>query len=37
MPNPGRLLAATPEQPDAQPTSGTLQIPARSAIVVMEQ
>ena len=31
------LMAATPEQPDAQPTSGPLQIPARSAIVVMEQ
>jgi hypothetical protein len=37
IPNPGKLLAATPEQPDAQPTSGELQIPARSAIVVMEQ
>jgi hypothetical protein len=36
LPNPGRLVVATPEQPDAQPTSGTLQIPARSAVVVME-
>jgi len=37
LPHPGKLMAATPEQPDAQPTSGTLQIPARSAAVVMEQ
>lgn len=35
--NPGKLVAATPEQPDAQPTSGTLEIPARSSAVVMEQ
>lgn len=37
LPHPGRLVVATPEQPDAQPTTGTLQIPARSAVVVMEQ
>lgn len=37
IPNPGSLMAATPEQPEAQPVSGTLQIPARSAIVVMER
>jgi len=37
VPNPGSLMAATPEQPDARPVSGTLQIPARSAVVVMEQ
>ncbi len=37
IPNSGRLMTATPEQPDAQMASGTLQIPARSAIVVMEQ
>jgi hypothetical protein len=37
LPNPGRLAVATPEQPEAQPTSGTLQIPARSAAVVLEQ
>lgn len=37
IPNPGSLMAATPEQPDAQRVSGPLKIPARSAIVVMEQ
>ena len=36
LPNPGKLIAATPEQPSAQPTSGRLTIPARSAAVVME-
>lgn len=35
--NPGKLLVATPEQPDANPTSGILKIPARSAAVVMEE
>jgi hypothetical protein len=37
LPNAGRLMSATPEQPEAQPASSTLHIPARSAIVVMEQ
>jgi Domain of unknown function (DUF6259) len=37
LPNPGKLVVATPEYPDAQPTTGTLQIPARSAAVVMEK
>jgi hypothetical protein len=37
LPQPGKLAVATPEQPDAQPTSGALRIPARSAAVVMEQ
>jgi Domain of unknown function (DUF6259) len=37
LPNPGSLVTATPEQPEAQPTSGATRIPARSAIVVMEQ
>lgn len=37
LPNPGKLVMATPEQPDARPTDGTLTIPARSAAVVMEQ
>ena len=37
LPNPGKLVVATPEQPDAVPTDGTLQIPPRSAAVVMEQ
>ena len=35
--NPGKLVLATPEQPETQPTSGTLQVAARSAAVVMEQ
>jgi hypothetical protein len=37
LPSPGKLIMATPEQPDAKATSGTVQIPARSAAVVMEQ
>jgi hypothetical protein len=37
LPNPGKLVVATPENPEAQPTPGTLQIAARSAAVVMEQ
>jgi hypothetical protein len=37
LPNHGALTVATPEQPDARPTSGTLKIPARSVAVVMEQ
>ncbi|MDE3066686.1 MAG: hypothetical protein KGJ60_03955 [Verrucomicrobiota bacterium] len=37
LPHPGKLVAATPEHPDARPTDGTLKIPARSAAVVMEQ
>ena len=37
IPNVGSLKCASPEQPDAQPATGTLRIPARSAIVVMEQ
>ncbi len=37
LPHSGSLVVATPEQPDARPTTGTLQIPARSAAVVMEQ
>lgn len=35
--NPGPLMSATPEQPDAQPVSGAISIPARSIVVVMEQ
>jgi hypothetical protein len=34
--NAGKLVVATPEGSDAEPTDGTLQIPARSAAVVME-
>jgi hypothetical protein len=37
LPNAGSLMAATPEQLDAKSVSGSLRIPARSAIVVMEQ
>lgn len=37
LPNPGRLVFASPEQLDAKSVSGALQIPARSAVVVMEQ
>ncbi|HEX4231347.1 MAG TPA: DUF6259 domain-containing protein [Bryobacteraceae bacterium] len=37
LPNAGNLLIATPEQPDAQLAPATLRIPARSAMVVMEQ
>src|ERR1035441_3711158 len=36
LPNPGKLAVATPEHPEASPTSGTLRIPARSAAVLME-
>jgi len=37
LPNPRSLVVATPERPDAQPTPGTVQIPARSVAVVMEE
>jgi hypothetical protein len=37
LPNAGSLVSASPEQPDAQPCSKTLRIPARSALIVMEQ
>ena len=37
LPHAGRLQVATPEQPDAQPSSGTVRIPPRSAAVVLEQ
>jgi hypothetical protein len=37
LPRAGKLVVATPEQPDTVPTTGTLEIPARSAAVVMEQ
>lgn len=36
IPNPGSLIVATPEQPEGQQTTGTVQIPARSAAVVIE-
>ena len=37
LPNAGALVMATPEDPEARHTEGTLQIPARSAVVVMER
>jgi hypothetical protein len=37
LPKAGKLLTATPEDPDARATSGTLTIAARSAAVLMEQ
>jgi hypothetical protein len=37
LPHAGKLLMATPEQPEAVSTSGELIIPARSAAVIMEQ
>jgi hypothetical protein len=36
LPNSGKLVVATPEDPDGQTTTGTVQIPARSAAVVIE-
>ena len=37
IPHAGNLASATPEDPDAKPTGGTVDVPARSAVVVMEQ
>jgi len=37
LPRAGRLMVATPEQQDLQPSAETLDIPARSAAVLMEQ
>jgi N-glycosylase/DNA lyase len=37
MPNQGKLLAASPEKQEAWAVSGDIQVPARSAVVVMEQ
>jgi hypothetical protein len=36
IPDPGKLIVATPEQPEGLPTSGTLRIAARSAAVLIE-
>ncbi|HLI03409.1 MAG TPA: hypothetical protein VKU93_03975, partial [Terracidiphilus sp.] len=36
LPGAGDLIVATPEQPDGQPTTGTVSVPARSAAVVIE-
>ena len=37
MPHQGKLLAASPEKQEAWAVSGNIQVPARSAVVVMEQ
>jgi hypothetical protein len=37
LPNPGSLVMATPDQPEAVATTGSVQIPARSAAIVIEQ
>ncbi|MGF7079763.1 DUF6259 domain-containing protein [Mucilaginibacter sp. UYCu711] len=37
MPNQGKLVVASPEEQDAVATGGTVQIPPRSAVVIMEQ
>lgn len=36
LPNPGKFVMVTPEDPDTRPCSGTMRIPARSAAVLME-
>lgn len=36
MPNPGRLIVATPEDLDGRPATGSFRIPARSAAVLLE-
>lgn len=36
LPNPGKLIVASPEDPEGKPTTGALQIPARSVAVVVE-
>ncbi len=37
IPDCGKLVVATPDDPDAQPTQGVVEIPARCAAVVMEE
>lgn len=36
LPNPGKLGVATPENPEARTTDGSVKIPARSAAVIVE-
>lgn len=36
IPDPGKFMIATPEDPDIRPNSGSVRIPARSAVVLME-
>jgi hypothetical protein len=35
--HPGKLTVATPEEPNGKPSTGTVEIPARSAAVILEQ
>jgi hypothetical protein len=37
LPDAGKLIAVTPEQPSARPTTGTENVPARSVVVIIEQ
>ena len=37
LPHAGKLITATPEDPDGQPCSGTVKIPPRSAVVILER
>lgn len=37
LPDPGALVTVSPEEPEAKPTSGNFEVPARSAVVVLEQ
>jgi hypothetical protein len=34
---PGKLMVATPEEPEGKPCTGSVEIPARSAAVILEQ
>jgi hypothetical protein len=36
LPNSGKLEVATPEEQDAKPSTGSLSVPPRSAVVLME-
>ncbi len=36
LPDAGRLSIVTPEKPEMQPAAGALNIPARSAVVILE-
>lgn len=37
LPDAGRLMMASPEDPESKPCGNTFEVPARSAVVVMEQ
>ena len=36
IPNPGKLIVATPEDPEGRPANGNFRVPARSAAVLLE-